>query len=98
PPCSPVFPYTSLFRSRFAVDRAVAEELRGGEGRDHPEHAALLAGAEPRLEPDDVPHLARAVLAPELDHGVRRTAGPRVAEPDGLDRKSTRLNSSHVKI
>src|SRR5690606_13890710 len=71
---------------RVAVDRAVAEELRGGKARDHPEHAALLAGAELRLEADEVPHLARAVLAPELDHGVRRAAGPRVAEPDGLHR------------
>src|SRR5690606_41355659 len=77
PPCSPLFPYTTLFRSE------------------------LL---EPAQEP------ARDVALRGDDHLVRRTGhrypsaalevAQRIAhERLGLeDRKSTRLNSSHVKI
>src|SRR3712207_9211066 len=69
PPRSTLFPYTTLFRSRF-----VAEEFEG--------RAAELI--RPRLH--DVVGCALAVV----HHG-------RTARLD-LDRKSTRLNSSHANI
>src|SRR3989442_11869314 len=67
PPRSPLFPYTTLFRSLL-----------------HPPRQRLLA----LIEPVDVLALARELpleLA-ELDVASHR------------DRKSTRLNSSHVRI
>src|SRR5207253_6843063 len=85
PPCSTLFPYTTLFRSR--VRRLVP---LGRHRRDGPEVRVQRdrdAAAEPRA----------AVL-----HGTRER--PRLGElvKDGRawfgDRKSTRLNSSHVAI
>src|SRR5690349_22690868 len=69
PPRSPLFPYTTLFRSlsrglRTGRQRELAADVR--PGRD-PGGSALRRGAHPGGEP-------------------------------ALDRKSTRLNSSHVEI
>src|SRR5437879_8717376 len=70
PPRSPLFPYTTLFRSPGFADALAVEHDVAGVGRQQPRH--------------------------EIDE--RRLAGSRVAD-DGhelaLDRKSTRLNSSH---
>src|SRR5690606_40461060 len=86
PPISPLFPYTTLFRSVVAVDRRDRANLglprivvRRGEDD-------LITGAPAR----GVQHLntVAALL------GRRRQLRPRVR----ADRKSTRLNSSHVKI
>src|SRR5436305_10355887 len=46
------------------------------------------------------PEFARAALelAPERPVPREREAGPRTADRDLRDRKSTRLNSSHVRI
>jgi hypothetical protein len=68
------------------VDRAVAQELAVREAGDRPEHARLLAVAHPRLEPDEVPHLAGLVLLAQLHDRVRLTAGARVAEAHRLHR------------
>src|SRR5690606_42085332 len=80
PPAPPLFPYTTLFRSRAArrlhparrqsVDRFDGDGPLGGV-RDR------------RADPD-----ARGPIS--------RPSGTRA--PGGVDRKSTRLNSSHVKI
>src|SRR3712207_8532975 len=68
PPRSTLFPYTTLFRSRIAVDLA----------------AVTLA--------QNLGHvLPGAILAPlriVIENGA----------PRGIDRKSTRLNSSHANI
>src|SRR5207249_9719635 len=96
-PRPPLFPYTTLFRSqahRPALEAAVA-------GVD--EYEVLLAAQIDRLAGDQQadsgghPDLAgdeHLGLQPAL--GV----GERAAHLDGprLDRKSTRLNSSHVSI
>src|SRR5690606_40288652 len=84
PPVSPLFPYTTLFRSVVEVvgagdlDRARAEcrvRVVVGDDRDQPPVF---------LRPDrDLAQLAH---------------DRRVARVRGIDRKSTRLNSSHVKI
>src|SRR5256885_10499597 len=79
PPRSPLFPYTTLFRSAAALNRAEAnyQELRQLLGvKAPPEKLAPTA---------DLPR-ATAVRA-------RAPAGPLRS-----DRKSTRLNSSHLVI
>src|SRR5690606_41255501 len=84
-------PYTTLFRS----DEAGRPALRGDQGHAlrlthaRGEHGHLVAGRERRhLGLDPVP-------AGELDRAAARDGdAPEVAS----DRKSTRLNSSHVKI
>src|SRR5690606_42130997 len=75
PPSSPLFPYTTLFRSRIALVAAgvLVVEL--------PEADHAVAPHDRRLPGDVLHHLQQFV-----------TVGL------ALDRKSTRLNSSHVKI
>src|SRR5439155_16839922 len=73
PPTSPLFPYTTLFRSLLFQ--------RGGDGDLH------VHGD--RCELDRLP--VRAVRRRESHPGWRTTR-------TGRDRKSTRLNSSHVAI
>src|SRR2546422_4150001 len=83
PPRSPLFPYTTLFRSELrhgpavpAVHEAVIEGDAEGHHRAH-DHPA-------RLRDRLLLHLAH-------QHDERRAA-------EGEDRKSTRLNSSHGYI
>src|SRR3712207_8327139 len=85
PPRSTLFPYTTLFR-------AVAQ--RGLEGGD-------VAGSRVGLVAHGVPvALGRGIGEADLrGHGVEDGLGRGVAAPGGgLDRKSTRLNSSHANI
>src|SRR5206468_12676665 len=96
PPRSTPFPYTTLFRSRYAphvVGQGALQELQRlrsprldlAHVRDV-EHAGVLANRQVLL--------AHArVLDGHLPAGKRDDLGPR-----GLDRKSTRLNSSHDQI
>src|SRR5690606_42089099 len=87
PPCATLFPYTTLFRSPRvlgAVD-PVAE------------------AHEPLAPVEHRPHVARGVpgalhLLQHVQHPGGRSAVQRPAERPDPDRKSTRLNSSHVKI
>src|SRR5207249_6484321 len=93
-PRSPPFPSTTLFRSRggrlFA--RPVRVEYHGGDG---PGHRCLRDLGLPDGG-DDVGHGGRADrLAREVPEAQGRGE---LLEPAGLDRKSTRLNSSHVSI
>src|SRR5690606_41742747 len=93
PPRSPLSPYTTLFRSKTAAHF----------DRDHSAvRSALFRPAGLRL---DVPHALaqRGFSAPNRDVPGPYDDGPvaaghrrRVRRPG--DRKSTRLNSSHVKI
>src|SRR2546427_4738367 len=84
PPRSTLFPYTTLFRSVVDQEPGVPSRLlRLVPSRGH-----------------DAPHLADAHLAVA---SVRVVLGSlqRVADvldPDLIDRKSTRLNSSHSQI
>src|SRR3546814_3188492 len=88
-----LFPYTTLFRSRPAVDRS-------GSKRVHPELAALdLAGAQTRqrlfrlLARDR--HVAAGGIHVDLADRVLVQASLTGQRADDVDRKSTRLNSSH---
>src|SRR5690242_21443331 len=89
PPRSPLFPYTTLFRSLAALVGALdplvaAESERLGQAFD----ARVEAGAElDRLRP------GRGRGEP-----FGEPACGRADEPALLDRKSTRLNSSHMSI
>src|SRR5205814_10324671 len=88
-PTSTLFPYTTLFRSRPDVPRLRRPLLRScrNQGR-----ASSLRRR--RLHERTLDHLRRRE-APSLED--RRPRPPR-RPPNRLDRKSTRLNSSHLGI
>src|SRR5207302_9065373 len=90
PPCSTLFPYTTLFRSRRGVavleflgelDRPRVEERRANQQR-------ILQRNGDEVEP---PNFAAVAAAEHVDTVEVVVVGM-------TDRKSTRLNSSHVKI
>src|SRR5207248_9628611 len=95
PPPTPLFPYTTLFRSRHVPDlrqaaaRDLAEDARGaGAGPDDAEEHLQQRRLAGSVGSDDSREAARP-------HRERRVM------PDGpaaQDRKSTRLNSSHRTI
>src|SRR5690606_41130087 len=94
--CSTVFPYTTLFRSR-RVDvlpavLALGRHLVGDERRALRVHE--WAGG--RIRDGDADRLARVGVV-ELHRGVEPVAAILFDHLRGPDRKSTRLNSSHVK-
>src|SRR5256885_3563343 len=86
PPRSTLFPYTTLFRSLSALDAGRGLHVRLGPNlprdRGAADPTATVAGAPARQSPGR--------------HGgaVRGRVLPR----GGIDRKSTRLNSSHLVI
>src|SRR3712207_7474956 len=87
PPRSTLFPYTTLFRSRVAL-RAELEALLLGL----PDAEARLTG--PAVEP-------RVLVGPQperVDVEAARALGVARRDSDEVDRKSTRLNSSHANI
>src|SRR5690606_40705498 len=89
PPRSPLFPYTTLFRSAFG---------------DQGPRAFRKVNVDPRTEADQADAVAgidRLPLAHEAHDASRNQAGDlhhTDAPGARADRKSTRLNSSHVKI
>src|SRR5690606_40346316 len=87
PPSSPLFPYTTLFRSLALAGLVRLCEALGEEADEM--LAALVAD-------EDTAWRLVAVL------GASRALAQHLAKHPGhwrlLDRKSTRLNSSHVKI
>src|SRR2546425_225445 len=88
PPRSTLFPYTTLFRSPEADD----EETAWRESVTRPVRSALQATEQLTVEHAS----ARSVW---FRNSVRGAAGLGVAvyiaQRSGLDRESTRLNSSH---
>src|SRR5207253_10943022 len=94
PPSSTLFPYTTLFRSPRGGQRAAADDpprppaAAGGTG---------TGGHAPREAPGGPRGPARA----DLPYRGGRVSAPLRLGIDGRelrDRKSTRLNSSHVAI
>src|SRR5690242_21541597 len=79
PPCSALFPYTTLFRSGVAVRQHDQRPPPGVRRRED----GAVAGR-------DLERQAADVL---LRHGLARPPGQ-----FDQDRKSTRLNSSHMSI
>src|SRR3989442_7842494 len=85
PPRSTLFPYTTLFRSdRAEPDTANPKRDRRPQG-DHHVHSLRRRHELSRARVLRKGHRSRAVTGPDVrDHRI--------------DRKSTRLNSSHVRI
>src|SRR5204863_9745570 len=82
PPRSTLFPYTTLFRS---VESVVArKDARSGAARGY--RAPIRAAVAGRVAPRSAAHCRRAGEVAGESHDRPR------------DRKSTRLNSSHVEI
>src|SRR3989442_3588068 len=82
PPRSTLFPYTTLFRSHLG-ERSFRDSRWRASARTIPGPPPVL----PRRRAQG--RAARATAPEQLRLAVRR---------DHLDRKSTRLNSSHVRI
>src|SRR5690606_41060344 len=90
PPRSPPFPYTTLFRSH--LSRRASHGLDAAGARD----PALWRRHPVR---QSVSRLRNAFRRDEAhSRGSRRDQQLREGRRDPQDRKSTRLNSSHVKI
>src|SRR5690606_41386750 len=87
PPKSTLFPYTTLFRS--GVDGALVEAERLGEEGDHG-----VGVAEGQARPDGGGGFGGACRVGVCCVGVCCVGH----DSSLIDRKSTRLNSSHVKI
>src|SRR5262245_64368826 len=85
-PCSTPFPYTMLFRSRL---------LGQGVGVDAEEPDALLDHLLLHLARQLLPDLLGREGRVEQEHRAR---GGVLEDVDLVDRKSTRLNSSHLGI
>src|SRR5207249_11997719 len=91
PPRSTLFPYTTLFRSHRACDPDPGERS---------EHRSVVRRFY-LSEPSVARYVARAFQASAFQASVCRSAESlalRTAKPPAGDRKSTRLNSSHVSI
>src|SRR5205085_11892334 len=91
PPSSTLFPYTTLFRSHFdsPADTLVASRILKNPDayrRWEAEHDRLMRAVSEQVR------LPRQVVA------LRSTAFALVHRKAILDRKSTRLNSSHSQI
>src|SRR5205085_8606910 len=95
-PTSPLFPYTTLFRSRLARRMRLATTPTSGPSRPQKKE-------NPRLEPggDSSEHRATRPRTNRLGGQVTRCLGSPSTraltrlDGDPRDRKSTRLNSSH---
>src|SRR3712207_7589066 len=83
PPRSTLFPYTTLFRSDLVIQPADSLGQRVAESVVVEEHQQLLLARQGSV----VASLLRVL---DVDEGLKRQGS--------LDRKSTRLNSSHANI
>src|SRR5690606_40928906 len=84
-----LFPYTTLFRSEPVQVSGLGDERRLGP-------AAEDRGADPsRLQ---ILEIGQDRVRDPRPHQLHRATVDLQATQEGQDRKSTRLNSSHVKI
>src|SRR5690606_41014720 len=91
PPRSTLLPYTTLFRSRHADDDAEQRE----------ERAQHIAANRSQGEADCLPEhqaASRFIVSEATFPSRKRIVRCAYAAMSASDRKSTRLNSSHVKI
>src|SRR5207302_11200227 len=98
PPTPTLFPYTTLFRSLHAAAGRPARHDRPATRGAHPGRRVRRVGSVAALG-DPVRlrgHHAVDAALPEARQRIPATRRTRL--PGCADRKSTRLNSSHVKI
>src|SRR3712207_9290357 len=94
PPRSPLFPYTTLFRSTADVHAD-----QDGDADGHGQAGIGHRGGDVergQLRPADRLDLGADDLDDDVEHAVDQERDPHRAPPP--DRKSTRLNSSHANI
>src|SRR2546430_15789083 len=94
PPRSTLFPYTTLFRSLDKSLQAIRNARENAQRMAESRNAALLGEVIPvDLSPYEYPNatVGNYVRLPGHELLVQQTK-------DTLDRKSTRLNSSHSQI
>src|SRR5690606_42113566 len=94
PPRATLFPYTTLFRSAKDGDGAAQADAAGaggGRGQHHRRGRGDVIRPVVLAQPEHV----EADLVGQLDR-LQQVARPLFGADE--DRKSTRLNSSHVKI
>src|SRR2546430_4523619 len=89
PPRSTLFPYTTLFRSPLQLERVVDPGLATEDDADVARRAADVGAQQVGLAD-------RRTEVGAGDRARRRPADDQAVRP--LDRKSTRLNSSHSQI
>src|SRR5690242_6814544 len=89
PPCSPLFPYTTLFRSRRPLPRRNPRAAPQKWGREDSNLRRLS-----RRVYSPFPLAARA--HPREARRIVASARETLRRARGRDRKSTRLNSSHM--
>src|SRR3712207_9560289 len=94
PPRSTLFPYTTLCRSVVAVG---ADRLRLTDDVEVAPGVELQVDVAERLQPRPELALRAAHALGDRAH-LAVLAGEHGDDPVGLDRKSTRLNSSHANI
>src|SRR3712207_9064573 len=94
PPRSTLFPYTTLFRSPIHISLPLLEDFAalGGESALPEEDRVALDTVKrsPRVRHREVRRLKESAL--------RRAHQQFIASERAVDRKSTRLNSSHANI
>src|SRR5207249_10110927 len=97
PPPPTLFPYTTLFRSDRDVPSAAGKAVLDAELLERPAEDSLDVLRDLREEVAWV-GVVRAVDADPVHHPPAVGVEQPPDELLGLDRKSTRLNSSHVSI
>src|SRR5690606_41793384 len=96
PPRSPLLPYPTLFRSAWPKEAGAPATVSATDERGN--QAWITAGTVlVRLDDGDKPAVS-SVLAGKAIGSLAAGEDGQVYFTQGVDRKSTRLNSSHVKI
>src|SRR5690606_41349665 len=94
---SPLFHYTTLFRS--SMSRRIAAELYNAIIAIKPEwHSDDLKKGKIKVIMTSASSDGPALAKFHTTKDQRRMLAERMKDPNDEDRKSTRLNSSHVKI
>src|SRR5690554_7276937 len=89
PPRSPLFPYTTLFRSKNPVEIEGARAAHRRDGAALARFLCWLDGAAAGGTIDEIAAAEKLISFRRQNENFRDLS---------LDRKSTRLNSSHVRI
>src|SRR5207302_9827161 len=98
PPRSTLFPYTTLFRSAEEFHTLAQTALHHVGAGDHLGHDGRDLGRAEIEFPVEVLYGIEDLAVAEVRIVQRRNLRALLRQKIDLDRKSTRLNSSHVKI